>query len=167
MLLFGEWMKILAQFSAALDAKKLEQFIVDLTDEFSERIVNRFAPFDMRGFEEYSFWLEQLSNQGWSKIRTIKTGSLRSNEEDPTEEMIFMLVTRGQAIYGTERITRMCAASGIPLMDIPPDFWVKWQKTESLKRLMLEYSKLGAAARLTLLILSIRLGIAVPKTITI
>jgi len=167
MLLFGEWMKILAQFAAALDAKKLNPFIVSLTNAFSERIVNRFAPFDLRGFEEYSFWLEQLGNQGWSQIRTIKTGSLKPTGEEPTEEMIFTLVTRGQAIYGTERITRICAASGIPLMDIPPDFWVTWQKRESLKRLMMEYSNFGAAAKLTILILSIRLGIAVPRTITI
>ncbi|MFW9958304.1 MAG: hypothetical protein ACFFCT_09535 [Candidatus Odinarchaeota archaeon] len=166
MLLFGEWMKILAQFAAALDQKNLDPFIVDLTIAFSERVVNRFAPFDLRGFEEYSFWLEQLSNQGWSPIRTIKTGSLKPTGEDSTEEMIFTLVTRGQAIYGTERITRICAASGIPLMDIPPDYWVKWQKIEGLKRLMLEYSKIGNAAKLTLLILSIRFGITIPKTIT-
>jgi hypothetical protein len=167
MLLFGEWMKILAQFAAALDAKKLDPFVDNLTNAFSERIINRFAPFDLRGFEEFSFWLEQLSNQGWSQIRTIKTGSLKPTGEDPTEEMIFTLVTRGQAIYGTERMTRICAASGIPLMDIPPDFWVAWQKRESLKRLTTEYSKFVAAAKLTLLILSIQLGIAAPRTIMI
>jgi hypothetical protein len=167
MLLFGEWMKILAQFAAALDPKNLDPFIIGLTKRFSERIVNRFAPFDLRGFEEYSFWLEQLSNQGWSQIRMIKTGSLKPTGEGAVEEFIFILVTRGQAIYGTERITRICAASGIPLMDIPPDYWVMWQKIESLKRLMMEYSKLGSAAKLTLLILSIRFGIAIPKTITI
>jgi hypothetical protein len=166
MLLFGEWMKLLAQYAAALDRKGMTSFAINLTRAFSERITNRFAPFDLRGLEEFSFWLEQLSNQNSSPVRTIKTGSLTSNGDDTTEAMIFTLVTRGQAIYGTERMTRMCAASGIPLMDIPPDYWVKWQKVESLKRLMLEYSKLGAAAKLTLLILSMRLNIPIPKTIT-
>lgn len=165
MLLFGEWMKILAQFPAALDPKNLEPFIIALTTVFRERIVSRFAPFDLRGFEEYSFWLEQLSSHDRLQIRTIKTGSLMRTVDDATEEMTFTLVTRGQAIYGTERITRICAASGVPLMDIPPDYWVKWQKVEGLKRLMLEYSKLGAAAKLTLLILSLRFGITIPKTI--
>jgi hypothetical protein len=166
MLLFGEWMKILAQFPAALDPKNLEPFVIALTAAFREHIANRFAPFDLRGFEEYSFWLEQLSSHGRSQIRTIKTGSLTPTANDATEEIIFTLVTRGQAIYGTERITRICLASGVPLMDIPPDYWVKWQKVESLKRLMLEYSKLGAAAKLTLLILSLRFGVAIPRAIT-
>ena len=165
MLLFGEWMKILAQFPAALDRKNLDPFVTALTTAFRERIVSRFAPFDLRGFEEYSFWLEQLNRPDRPQIRTIKTGSLTPTVGDATEEMIFTLVTRGQAIYGTERITRICAASGVPLMDIPPDYWVKWQKNESLKRLMLEYSKLGVAAKLTLLILSLQLGITIPKTI--
>lgn len=167
MLIFGEWMKILAQFSSLLDPTKLDLFIRRLTKAFSDRIVNRFAPFDLRGFEEYSFWLEQLSSHGLSPFKTIKTGSLKPLGENPAEEMIFVLVTRGQAIYGTERITRMCAAANIPLMDIPPDYWVDWQKNQSLQRLMIEYAKLGAAAKFTLFVLAMRLGLTLPQSISL
>ncbi|TFG29721.1 hypothetical protein EU527_15430 [Candidatus Thorarchaeota archaeon] len=166
MLIFGEWMKILAQFSAMLDPIKLDSFIKKIAKAFSERVVNRFAPFDLRGFEEFSFWLEQLSSPGLSQVRTIKTGSLKPSGENPVEELIFTLVTRGQAIYGTERVTRICAAANIPLMDIPPDYWVDWQKNQSLQRLLIEYAKIGSAAKFTLLVLVMRVGLTLPQSIT-
>ena len=167
MLLFGEWMKLLAQFAALLDPKNLDQFIINLTTAFSERIINRFTPFDLRGFEEYPFWLEQLSNQGSNLVKTIKTGSLKPMSDNPAEEIVYILVTRGQTIYGPERITRVCAASGVPLMDIPPDFWMGWQKEESQQKFLSEYSKLGNAAKLTILILLRQRGLALPKSISI
>jgi hypothetical protein len=101
------------------------------------------------------------------RVRTIKTGSLKPTGDDPTEEIVFILVTRGQAIYGPERITRVCAASGVPLMDIPPDFWTGWQKEESQQKFLTEYSKLGNAAKLTILILLRQRGLVLPKTISI
>ncbi len=167
MLLFGEWMKLLAQFTALLDPTNLDQFIINLTYTFTERIIKRFSPFDLRGFEEYPLWLEQLSKASSLRVRTIKTGSLKPSGEDPMEEIIYILVTRGQAIYGPERITRVCAASGVPLMDIPPDFWVGWQKEESQQKFLVEYSKLGNAAKLTLLVLTRQRGLTLPKTISI
>jgi hypothetical protein len=167
MLLFGEWMKLLAQFAALLDPKNLDQFIINLTKAISERILIRFTPFDLRGFEEYPLWLEQLSRRESMRVRTIKTGSLKPTGDDPTEEIVFILVTRGQAIYGPERITRVCAASGVPLMDIPPDFWTGWQKEESQQKFLTEYSKLGNAAKLTILILLRQRGLVLPKTISI
>ena len=167
MLLFGEWMKLLAQFAALQDPNILDQFIINLTSAFSERIISRFTPFDLRGFEEYPLWLEQLSKHGSLKVRTIKIGSLKPTGDNPTEEIVYILVTRGQAIYGPERITRVCAASGVPLMDIPPDFWVGWQKEESHQKFLTEYAKLGNAAKLTILILTRQRGLALPKTISI
>ncbi len=167
MLLFGEWMKLLAQFAALLDPKNLDQFIINLTKAISERILTRFTPFDLRGFEEYPLWLEQLSRHESMRVRTIKTGSLKPTGDDPTEEIVFILVTRGQAIYGPERITRVCAASGVPLMDIPPDFWTGWQKEESQQKFLTEYSRLGNAAKLTILILLRQRGLGLPKTISI
>jgi hypothetical protein len=166
MLLFGEWMKLLAQFAALLDSKKLDQFIVNMTEGITERIFSRFTPFDLRGFEEYPFWLEQLSAQRSSPVRRIKTGSLKPTGDHPIDEIVYTLVTRGQGIYGTERMTRVCAASGVPLMDIPPDFWVGWQKEESQQKFLTEYSKLGNAAKLTLLILTRQRGLTLPKTIS-
>jgi hypothetical protein len=165
MLLFGEWMKLLAQFAALIDPAKLDQFIVRLTEDFSERILKRFSPFDLRGFEEFPLWLEQLSSQRSSPVRRIKTGSLKPTGEDLVDEVVYTLVTRGQGIYGTERMTRICQASGVPLMDIPPDFWVGWQKEESQQKFLIEYAKLGNAARLTLLILTRQRGLTLPKRI--
>jgi len=166
MLIFGEWMKVLAQFSALLDPSNLESFISALTFAFSNKIITHFTPFDLRGLEEFSFWLEQLSRSGFTQVKNIRTGSLKPSGENPAEEMIFTLVTRGQAIYGTERITRICAAANIPLMDIPPDYWVDWQKNQSLQRLMIEYAKIGVAAKFTLLVLATRLGLTLPQSIT-
>ncbi len=166
MLLYGEWMKLLAQFVATLDRGNLERFIGILTGVFAKRIVDRYAAFDLRGFEEYCFWLEQLTVERGSQVSTIRTGSLKPTGVDAAEEMAYTLITRGQATYGPERISRLCAASGVPLADIPPDFWVGWQKKESLQRFFTEYSKLGHAARFTILILSRQLGVPLPKTIT-
>jgi hypothetical protein len=165
MLLFGEWMKLLAQFAALLETDKLNQFIVRLTETFSERILTRFSPFDLRGFEEFPLWLEQLTSQRSSPVRRIKTGSLKPTGDDLMDEVVYTLVTRGQGIYGTERITRICAASNVPLMDIPPDFWVGWQKEESQQKFLIEYSKLGNAAKFTLLVLARQRGLTLPKRV--
>ncbi|MFX1482773.1 MAG: hypothetical protein ACFFCP_06235 [Promethearchaeota archaeon] len=167
MLLFGEWMKLLAQFAALLDPKNLDEFIIKLTAAFSDRIVKRFSPFDLRGFEEYPLWLEQLCSQRSSLVTRIKTGSLKPTGDSPLDEIVYILVTRGQGIYGTDRMTRVCAASGVPLMDIPPDFWVGWQREESQQKFLIEYSKLGNAAKLTLLVLTRQRGLTLPKMITL
>ncbi|MFW9799025.1 MAG: hypothetical protein ACFFD9_01175 [Candidatus Thorarchaeota archaeon] len=163
MLLYGEWMKILAQFVAVLDRENLYVFIAIITEEFHERIVNRYAPRDLRGLEEFSFWLEQLSTEILSQPRAIRTGSLEPTGEDGPEELAYILVTRGQVIHGQERISRICTTAGVPLTDVPPDFWTGWQKAESIEKLLSEYAKLGYAARLTLLILSRQLGVSLPK----
>ena len=165
MLLYGEWMKMLAQFVGELDRDRLDGFIAGLTQTFYHRILDRYASYDLRGFEEFTFWLEQLSADRWSQVKVIKTGSLQPTKVEAVEEMVYILVTRGQVIYGPERISRICTAVGIPLADIPPDFWVGWQKTQSLERFLVEYGKLGTAAKLTLLILSRQLGIALPRGI--
>ncbi|MFW9794989.1 MAG: hypothetical protein ACFFEE_11830 [Candidatus Thorarchaeota archaeon] len=166
MLLFGEWMKLLAQFAALLEPKNLDEFIIRLTSVFLERIVNRFSPFDLRGFEEFPLWLEQLCTQRSSPVRRIKTGSLKPTGDNPLDEVVYTLVTRGQGIYGTERMTRICAASSVPLMDIPPDFWVGWQKEESQEKFLIEYSKLSNAAKLTILVLTRQRGLPLPKKIS-
>ncbi|MHA1950280.1 MAG: hypothetical protein ACXAAO_04685 [Candidatus Thorarchaeota archaeon] len=163
MLIFGEWMKILAQFSALLDPENLEQFIISLMTLLSDRIFKRFTPFDLRGFEEYPFWLEQLCSKRSSPVRSIKTGSLKPSSDNPMDDIVYTLVTRGQGIYGTDRITRVCAASGIPLMDLPPDYWGGWQKEESHRKFLDQYSKLGSAAKMTLLILTKQRGITLPS----
>jgi hypothetical protein len=165
MLLYGEWMKMLAQFVGGLERERLDGFISGITQTFYHRIIDRYASYDLRGFEEFTFWLEQLSADRWSQVKVIKTGSLQPTNVEAVEEMVYLLVTRGQVIYGPERISRMCHATGVPLADIPPDFWVGWQKTESLERFLVEYGKLGNAAKLTLLILSRQLGVALPRGI--
>jgi hypothetical protein len=120
----------------------------------------------LRGLEEFSFWLETLSTEMLSQPRVIRTGSLEATVNDGAEELAYLLVTRGQVIHGQERIARICTTAGVPLTDVPPDFWVGWQKAESIDRLMAEYAKLGHASKLTLLILSRQLGVSLPKEIT-
>jgi hypothetical protein len=165
MLLYGEWMKILAQFAAALERENLYVFIAIVTEEFYDRIINRYAARDLIGLEEFSFWLETLSTEILSQPRVIRTGSLEATVTDGSEELAYTLVTRGQVIHGQERISRICTTAGVPLTDVPPDFWVGWQKAESIERFLTEYSKLGHASKLTLLILSRQLGVSLPKEI--
>jgi hypothetical protein len=50
-------------------------------------------------------------------------------------------------------------------MDIPPDFWVGWQKEESQQKFLIEYSKLGNAAKFTLLVLARQRGLTLPKRV--
>lgn len=166
MLLYGEWMKILAQFVAALERENLYVFIAIVTEEFHDRIVSRYAARDLAGLEEFSFWLETLSTEILFQPRVIRTGSLEATVNDGSEELAYLLVTRGQVIHGQERISRICTTAGVPLTDVPPDFWAGWQKAESIDRLLVEYAKLGHASKLTLLILSRQLGVSLPKEIT-
>ncbi|MFX0107961.1 MAG: hypothetical protein ACFE7R_06745 [Candidatus Hodarchaeota archaeon] len=166
MLLFGEWMKMLAQFTAALNPENLESFIRKLTDALTQQVFPRYVSFDMRGFEEFSFWLEQLTTERMTSTTTIRTGSIEPRNADVADTFIYILVTRGQVIHGTERISRISAASGVPLTDVPPDFWMGWQKDQSIERFLIEYSKLSQAAKLTLLILSKQLEVVLPRGIS-
>lgn len=56
--LYAEWMKLLAQFVSALDKEKIEKFSEALTDICQSYLFRRYSGYDLRGFEEFSFWLE-------------------------------------------------------------------------------------------------------------
>ena len=59
--LYADWMKLLAQFSAALGRKKLKKFVEALTQAYEAYLLNRYTAQDLRGFEEFSFWLELIN----------------------------------------------------------------------------------------------------------
>ena len=56
--LYAEWMKLLAQFTAALDKVKMPKYAEALTTAYQSYLLARYSKDDLQGFEEYSFWLE-------------------------------------------------------------------------------------------------------------
>jgi hypothetical protein len=167
MLLFGEWMKILAQFVNVLNPSKLNQYIGNLTTVFSQRIIRRYSAFDLRGFEEFAYWLEILSTPIKPHVGPIETSNLQISWSSALEELAYILVTRGHIIYKSESITQIRSASGTPLIDLLPTEWVGRDRIETFERIMVEYSNLGPAAKLTLLVLATQRGVLIPKEVII
>jgi hypothetical protein len=167
MLLFGEWMKILAQFVNVLNPSKLTLYIGNLTTVFSQRIIRRYSAFDLRGFEEFAYWLEILSTPTKPHVGPIETSHLQIAWSSALEELAYILVTRGHIIYKSESITQIRSASGTPLIDLLPTEWVGRDRIETFERIMVEYSNLGPAAKMTLLILATQRGILIPKEVII
>ncbi len=167
MVLYGEWMKILAQFVQVLDPSKLELYIKNLTTVFAQRIVKRYSAFDLRGFEEFAYWLEILCTHNKPHVGPVQTSHLQIAWSSAMEELAYILVTRGHIIYRSESITQIKSDSGTPLIDLLPEEWVGKDHIETLERVMFEYSKLGPAAELTLLILATQRGILLPPGLII
>jgi len=82
------------------------------------------------------------------------------------QEMVNILGRRGQTIYGRQSIVKTCTKAGVILIYDPDDEQHDENNQESLERFLLEYSKLGPAARLTLLILSRQYEATLPKELT-
>ncbi len=88
-----------------------------------------------------------------------------NQDETGLQEMVSILGRRGQTIYGRHSIVETCAKAGVTLVEDPDDEQLHENTQESLERFLLEYSKLGPAARLTLLILSKQYEAALPLEI--
>jgi len=56
--LYAEWIKLLAQFVGALQKDKIIKFAEALTNTYQSYLFRRYSGHDLRGFEEFSFWLE-------------------------------------------------------------------------------------------------------------
>ncbi len=89
-----------------------------------------------------------------------------NQDETGLREMVSILGRRGQTIYGRQSIVKTCTKAGVILIDDPNDERHGDNSQESLERFLLEYSKLGPAARLTLLILSRQYETTLPKELT-
>ncbi len=167
MTMYGEWMKILAQFAAGLDRKQLDPFIDSLSQKLSSHILDRYSNFDLRGLEEFSFWLEHLGTEGWPKVQIDRTYPLERIDNSALEDVVHTLIERGQSIYGSELIVGIAGSAGIPLVDGLPVSRVEGGRIESFKRFLIAYSTLGVAAKLTLLIISRQRGVPLPKEIAL
>lgn len=165
-LMYGEWMKILAQFANTIDRKRLNEFINILTKILSESILNRYTSYDLTGTEEFAYWLEQLVSENWPRGEMDRTYPLEKIGNSVLEDLVHALVARGQSIYGSEIIVGISGLSGIPLVDGLPIEHVNRTRTEAFKTFLVEYSRLGPAAKLTLLILSRQRDLALPNEIT-
>jgi hypothetical protein len=58
MSIYAEWMKLLAQYISALEKDKILRFAEALTEIYQEYLFERYTSTDLRGFEEFTFWLE-------------------------------------------------------------------------------------------------------------
>ena len=58
MSIYAEWMKILAQYISALEKDKILRFAEALAEIYREYLFERYTSTDLRGFEEFTFWLE-------------------------------------------------------------------------------------------------------------
>jgi len=56
--LYAEWMKLLAQYIGALDKNRILKFAEALTEIYRSYLFERYTSSDLRGFEEFTFWLE-------------------------------------------------------------------------------------------------------------
>lgn len=56
--LCAEWMKLLAQYISALEKDRILKFAEALTEIFHTILFERYTSYDLRGFEEFTFWLE-------------------------------------------------------------------------------------------------------------
>ncbi|MGY5862419.1 MAG: hypothetical protein RTU09_08630 [Candidatus Thorarchaeota archaeon] len=89
------------------------------------------------------------------------------NQDDVgLQEMVSILGRRGQTIYGRHSIVETCAKAGVTLVEDPDDERLDENSQESLERFLLEYAKLGPAAKLTLLVLSKQYETTLPAEIT-
>ena len=59
--LYSEWMSLLAQFVKLLDTKKLKKYVDTLVGAYSTYLLERYSEQDLRGFEEFGFWLETIT----------------------------------------------------------------------------------------------------------
>jgi hypothetical protein len=160
-------MKVLAQFVQVLNPSKVDLYIKNLTTVYAQRIVKRYSSFDLRGFEEFAYWLEILSTPKKPHVGAVQTSHLQIAWSTAMEELAYILVTRGHIIYKSESITQIKSESGTPLIDLLPEEWVGKDHVETLERVMSEYSKLGPAAELTLLILATQRSILLPPGLII
>jgi hypothetical protein len=58
--LYSEWMKVLAQFVGKLESNKMKKYVDTLVGAYSSYLLERYSEQDLRGFEEFAFWLETI-----------------------------------------------------------------------------------------------------------
>lgn len=159
MVLFGDWIKIIAQFTEVLNPEYMELFADSMAEALVHDVFSRYTGYDMRGLEEYAYWLELLTADSWPKARFVRTGVDLGVDKHVIQELAHEIVTRGQAIYGPVRMKFMCLASGVSMgQDLSPR-WLADYSEETLELLVTNYSRLGPAARLTIAILGKQKGI--------
>jgi hypothetical protein len=161
MVLFGDWMKILAQFTDALDPTRIELFADAMAEALVHDVFSRYSGHDLRGFEEYAYWLELLTADSWPKARFVRTGVNLGMNKSAIQQLAETIVMRGQAIYGPVRLKFMSFASGVTMGEhFSPRLLSEYSK-ETVELLITNYSRLGPAARLTVAVLGKQKGIPV------
>lgn len=165
MLIYGEWTKVIAQFIESLNGHKLEGFIERIITSFNTFLFDRYSSFDFRGMEEFSFWLELLTVNKWTETIPSRAGSIADTGRRKALDLAYFLLLRGKAIYGEDRITSLCRASGIAFGDDLSLEWLEQYSEQTLETFIINYAKLGPASRLSILILAKQRGIQIPEVL--
>ncbi|MBD3408324.1 MAG: hypothetical protein GF411_19530 [Candidatus Lokiarchaeota archaeon] len=165
MLVYGEWTKLVAQYIEAFDSRKLEVFIERIISSFTTFLFDRYTSLDFRGMEEFSFWLELLTIDKWHRPITTRAGSIADSGRKTALDLAYILLLRGKSIYGEERIKDICTASGIAFGNDLSAKWMEQYSEQTLETFIINYSKLGPASRLSILILAKQRGIQVPEVL--
>jgi hypothetical protein len=82
------------------------------------------------------------------------------------KEVASILVRRAQTIYGRDKIVEICGKSQVSLLDDYSGEFASDDTKESLETFLVLYSKLGPAAKLTLLILAKQYNVILPEEVT-
>lgn len=61
MMLYSEWMKVLAKFVSSLEPHRMKKYVETLVNEYFNYLFEWYKSYDFIGFEEFSYWLEWIS----------------------------------------------------------------------------------------------------------
>ncbi|MBD3408451.1 MAG: hypothetical protein GF411_20175 [Candidatus Lokiarchaeota archaeon] len=61
--LYAEWISTIARFTSSLEKEKIQEFVGVLIMRFKDQLIPFYQPDDLRGLEEFSYYLEMLTAQ--------------------------------------------------------------------------------------------------------
>ncbi|MHA1166993.1 MAG: hypothetical protein ACTSRU_04155 [Candidatus Hodarchaeales archaeon] len=86
-----------------------------------------------------------------------------SESNEPIEQFVNVLVSRGLGIYGRERMANICYESGVALLDDNTIDWLEEDRNEALQQLIVNYSSVNLPAKMTAIVLAKKFDIPLPE----
>lgn len=158
---YGEWTKLMAQFVMKLDTTSLSEFSAKLVGMFASHLFPRYHPQDFIGFEEFSFWMELMTQD-----KKYQDGSFHgciglSGDKHELIGLVYRLVLRAISTYGPTSVAGLCAFSSFSLGNDYSIENIQRLDEVQLHRFIEGYSNLSSAACLTVIILGLQLGLEI------
>ncbi|MHA1448699.1 MAG: hypothetical protein ACTSP4_04680 [Candidatus Hodarchaeales archaeon] len=85
-----------------------------------------------------------------------------SESNEPIEQFVNVLVSRGLGIYGRERMANICYESGVALLDDNTIDWLEEDRNEALQQLIVNYSSVNLPAKMTAIVLKTKEKTKIP-----